>query len=140
MTPLQLSLPELALAALLIVAAAALSWALRLGLQRTLLVSAVRLVVQLVLVGLFLRQVFALSSPWLTALVVAVMLGAATFEVGSRQRRRLSGFWHWASAAAASASPPSASRSSPSPAACARSPGTTRATPSRWWASSSARR
>ncbi|MDH1071534.1 iron export ABC transporter permease subunit FetB [Pseudomonas nitroreducens] len=94
MTPLQLSVPELALAALLILAAAALSWALRLGLQRTLLVSAARLVVQLVLVGLFLRQVFALSSPWLTALVVAVMLGAATFEVGSRQRRRLTGFWH----------------------------------------------
>ncbi|MFV3329763.1 ABC transporter permease [Pseudomonas sp. NY15437] len=94
MTPLQLNLPELALAALLIVAAAALSWALRLGLQRTLLISAVRLVVQLVLVGLFLRQVFALSSPWLTALVVAGMLGAATFEVGSRQRRRLAGFWH----------------------------------------------
>lgn len=94
MTPLQLSVPELALAALLIIAAAALSWALRLGLQRTLLVSAVRLVVQLVLVGLFLRQVFALSSPWLTALVVAVMLGAATFEVGSRQRRRLTGVWH----------------------------------------------
>ena len=94
MTPIQLNLPELALAALLIVAAAALSWALRLGLQRTLLVSAVRLVVQLVLVGLFLRQVFALSSPWLTALVVAGMLGAATFEVGSRQRRRLAGFWH----------------------------------------------
>lgn len=94
MTPLQLNLPELALAALLIVAAAALSWALRLGLQRTLLISAVRLVVQLVLVGLFLRQVFALSSPWLTALVVAGMLGAATVEVGSRQRRRLAGFWH----------------------------------------------
>ncbi|WP_259758436.1 ABC transporter permease [Pseudomonas sp. GCEP-101] len=94
MTPLQLNLPELALSALLIVAAAALSWALRLGLQRTLLISAVRLVVQLVLVGLFLRQVFALSSPWLTALVVAGMLGAATVEVGSRQRRRLAGFWH----------------------------------------------
>ncbi|MDH0289057.1 iron export ABC transporter permease subunit FetB [Pseudomonas sp. GD04087] len=94
MTPLQLSVPELALAAILIVAAAALSWALRLGLQRTLLISAARLVVQLVLVGLFLRQVFALSSPWLTALVIAVMLGAATFEVGSRQRRRLVGLWH----------------------------------------------
>ncbi|MFV3366993.1 ABC transporter permease [Pseudomonas sp. NY15435] len=94
MTPLQLSVPELALAALLIVAAAALSWALRLGLQRTLLISAARLVVQLVLVGFFLRQVFALSSPWLTALVIAVMLGAATFEVGSRQRRRLTGLWH----------------------------------------------
>lgn len=94
MTPLQLSVPELALAGLLIVAAAALSWALRLGLQRTLLISAARLVVQLVLVGFFLRQVFALSSPWLTALVIAVMLGAATFEVGSRQRRQLTGLWH----------------------------------------------
>ena len=94
MTPLQLNLPELALAALLIVAAAALSWALRLGLERTLLISAVRLVVQLVLVGLFLRQVFALSSPWLTALVVAGLLGAAPFQDGSRQRRRLAGFWH----------------------------------------------
>ncbi|WP_069862916.1 ABC transporter permease [Pseudomonas citronellolis] len=94
MTPLQLGLPELALAALLIVAAAGLSWALRLGLQRTLLVCAVRLVVQLVLVGLFLRQVFALSSPWLTAGVVLAMLAAASFEVGSRQRRRLAGFWH----------------------------------------------
>jgi putative ABC transport system permease protein len=95
MNPVVLSLPELTLAALLIVAAAALSFALRLGLQRTLLVASLRLVLQLALVGFFLRQVFALSSPWLTALVVVAMLGAAAFEVGSRQKRRLAGFWHY---------------------------------------------
>ncbi|KAF1068582.1 MAG: putative iron export permease protein FetB [Pseudomonas citronellolis] len=95
MTPLSLSVGELALAALLILACAGLSIALHLGVVRNLLVAALRLVVQLVLVGLFLRQVFALSSPWLTALVIAVMLLAAAFEVGSRQRRRLAGFWHY---------------------------------------------
>jgi putative ABC transport system permease protein len=103
-------------------------------------VASLRLVLQLALVGFFLRQVFALSSPWLTALVVAAMLGAAAFEVGSRQRAGWPVSGTTASAAAASRSPPSASRCSPWPAACARSPGTMRATPSRWSASFSARR
>lgn len=95
MTPVALNTAELALAALLILLCAGLSIALRLGLQRTLLIAALRLVVQLLLVGMFLRQVFALSSPWLTAAVITLMLGAAAFEVGSRQRRRLLGLWHY---------------------------------------------
>src|SRR5262249_9712389 len=70
MTPIPLSTGDLVLASLLIIAGAALSLAMSLDLHRTLLWAAVRMVMQLMLVGLALRAVFALSSPWVTLLVV----------------------------------------------------------------------
>jgi putative ABC transport system permease protein len=87
---------DLALAAVLVLACAGLSLLLSLGIQRTLLWSAVRMVVQLLLVGLVLRTVFTLSSPWLTGLIAAAMIAAAAREVGSRQERRFAGRWHYA--------------------------------------------
>ena len=86
---------ELALAAGLIAVSAGLSLWLSLGLGRPLVVSAMRTCLQLVLVGLVLRTLFAASSPLLTLAVIAVMLGAASLEVGSRQERRLRGGWHY---------------------------------------------
>ncbi len=74
---------------------AALSLALALGVHRPMLIAAARMVVQLLLVGLLLRWVFAQAAPWLTALVVATMLVAAAQQVGSRQERRLQGPWHY---------------------------------------------
>lgn len=96
MTPIALSPTDLAAAALLVLASAAASLLLALGIHRALLVAAVRMVVQLLSVGLVLRLIFAASSPWITAAVVAAMLAAASREVGARSPRRLTGRWHLA--------------------------------------------
>jgi putative ABC transport system permease protein len=89
-----LSAHDLIVASLLVVASAGASLALSLGVHRTMLWAAGRMVVQLLLVGLLLRAVFGLSSAWVTAMTVAAMIAAAAREVGSRQERRLAGPWH----------------------------------------------
>ncbi|MCJ0761626.1 ABC transporter permease [Variovorax terrae] len=86
---------DLALASTLVLLCAGLSLVLALSIHRALLWAAVRMVVQLLLVGLVLRAVFALSSPWLTGLIAAAMIAAAAYEVGSRQERRFAGRWHY---------------------------------------------
>lgn len=85
--------PHLATAALLVVLDAGLSLFLHLGIARTLLVSTCRMVVQLLLVGLVLRYVFALSTPILVVAVALAMTAAASFEIYARQVRRLRGAW-----------------------------------------------
>ncbi|HTR18103.1 MAG TPA: iron export ABC transporter permease subunit FetB [Acetobacteraceae bacterium] len=92
MTPVSLSVPDLGAAALLIVLDAALSLALGLGLHRQVTVAAARMVVQLVLVGLVLRTVFALGSPALTLAVVLAMVLIAAREVAARPERQLGRF------------------------------------------------
>ncbi len=84
-----LSLLELSMVSLLVLLCAALSVLFRLGLARSLLISTVRMVLQLLLVGEALRFVFALDSLWSTLGLVAVMITIAAFEVGARQHRRL---------------------------------------------------
>lgn len=85
--------PELAIAALLVIVNAILSLALNLGIARALLVAGTRTVVQLLLVGLVLKTVFALSSPLLIGAVVLAMLLTASYEIRSRQQRRFAGIW-----------------------------------------------
>lgn len=80
---------DLLAAALLILLDAALSLALRLGVHRQILIAAVRMVVQLAIVGMVLRSVFAAGSPLATAAVVLFMIGAAAREVATRPRQRL---------------------------------------------------
>lgn len=81
---------ELALAAALILINGGLSVALRLGLERRLLVASVRTVVQLLLVGYVLDFVFALRAPgWvllLGVIMVALAGHAAVGRVGGRFR------------------------------------------------------
>jgi putative ABC transport system permease protein len=84
---------DLALAALLVALNGALSIWLRLGLAREFLIAALRMCVQLGLMGLVLKALFALVSPWLTGLAVAVMIGFAGYEVMSRQETRFRGLW-----------------------------------------------
>lgn len=92
MTPIDLSVTDLLLAALSLLIASGLSMLLSLNAHRSLAVAAVRMVAQLVLVGLMLRYVFALSSPAVTLFVAVVMILAATREVSSRQRLRFRGW------------------------------------------------
>jgi putative ABC transport system permease protein len=95
---------ELAIAALLVLLNAGLSLLLNLGVARMLLVAGARTAVQLLFVGLILKTVFALNSPVLIALVVAAMIAAASYEIGSRQSRRFKGPWSFGIGAAAMSS------------------------------------
>ena len=88
-----LSALDLALAALLVLLNAGLSLWLQLGLARSLVVAGARTVVQLLLVGLVLKTVFALDSPFLVGAVSLAMTGAAAWEIWQRQERRFGGLW-----------------------------------------------
>ncbi len=84
---------DLALAALLLLLNGAMSIWLRLAMGRQLLIAAVRMCVQLGLMGLVLKTLFALVSPWLTGLAVLVMVLFAGYEIMRRQERRFHGLW-----------------------------------------------
>ena len=101
MTPILLTPLDLAIAAVLIVLDAVLSLVLRLGLHRQLAWAALRLVVQLVLIGLVLRWVFAIASPLVTLAVVLVMMAIAGREVAARPEQRLGRFGNYAVGATA---------------------------------------
>jgi putative ABC transport system permease protein len=55
-----------------------LCWKLKLGLTKELLISSARMTIQLLLVGLYLKYIFEINAPWLSALWIAVMLVTAT--------------------------------------------------------------
>ena len=88
-----LSAWDLILAAGLILLLAALSWRLRLGVERRVLIAALRSSIQLMLIGLVLEQLFAQTHLLLIGLIALVMLLVAGWEVLSRQKRRYYGFW-----------------------------------------------
>src|SRR4029077_18798020 len=81
MNPILLTPFDVAIAAVLIVLDGVLSLVLRLGLHVQLAWAAVRMVVQLVLIGFVLRLVFAIASPLATLGVVVVMVAIAGREV-----------------------------------------------------------
>jgi putative ABC transport system permease protein len=93
MTYVHLSDWTLAAAAALILINAGLSVALELGLARRLLVAAVRMTVQLGLIGLVLTTLFATVSPLWTGLAALTMCLVAGYEIASRLDRPLSGGW-----------------------------------------------
>ena len=84
---------DLALASTLLLANAGLSVVLGLGVARPLLVAGARMIVQLLLVGVVLKLLFASGSGPLTLLAAVVMLGFAAYEVHARQERPLAGWW-----------------------------------------------
>ena len=88
-----LSYFDLVLASGLLFVCGGLSMALKLGLERQIAVAALRTLVQLLLIGLVLKALFAAVSPWLTALAALVMALAAGREVVARQKRRFTGLW-----------------------------------------------
>jgi putative ABC transport system permease protein len=90
---IRLTPADLALAALLVLALAALSVRLRLGVGRQILVAALRTTVQLLLIGVVLRAVFENVHWGWVSLIATVMLLAAGREVVARQKRPLRGGW-----------------------------------------------
>jgi len=95
MNYVQLEYTDLALASLLVLANAGLSLVLNLGLARRMLLATLRMVVQLSLVGLVLKSLFAVASPWLTGLVAVTMILFAGREIMARQERRFDGLWSY---------------------------------------------
>lgn len=93
MTLIQLTPLDLSLAALLVVALAGISRPLGLGLGTRVLVAALRTTVQLTLVGLVLKTLFAHVHIGWVALMGIIMLAVAGWEVMARQNRRFSGWW-----------------------------------------------
>ncbi|MCB1964057.1 MAG: iron export ABC transporter permease subunit FetB [Rhodocyclaceae bacterium] len=93
MNVIDLSGGQLALAALLVVALAGSTQLARLDIGATMLIAALRTVVQLSLIGLVLEALFAVAAlPWI-ALMALVMLLMAGREVTARQKHRLRGGW-----------------------------------------------
>src|SRR5256885_1173840 len=76
---------DLLLASIFLAMNAVFSILLSLRLERQLIVSALRMVCQLFLVGLVLKTIFTLSSLWLTLLAAAVMVTFAGREIWARQ-------------------------------------------------------
>ena len=92
---------DLAIAALLVLLLAALSWRLNLQIGRRMLIAAARSTVQLLLLGMVLKTLFSVANPWLVGLLAGVMLGVAGYEVRARQKHRLRGAWGYGAGAAA---------------------------------------
>ncbi len=84
---------DLGLASLLILALAWMSHRIGLGLERRLIIAALRTTIQLLLIGMVLRIVFDLAHPAWVALMAFVMLMAAGREVMARQKRKFKGWW-----------------------------------------------
>ncbi|MCR6632513.1 MAG: iron export ABC transporter permease subunit FetB [Magnetospirillum sp.] len=93
MNYIRLDLFDILAAGLLVLANGALSLALGLGIARKMLLGAVRMVVQLLLVGMVLTWLFSTMSPWLTFGLALIMVLFAGREILARQERRLKGWW-----------------------------------------------
>jgi len=93
MSFISLTYTDLAIASLLVLANALLSLVLGLNLEKRFLIAATRTVVQLTLIGLVLKTLFAVSSLFWTVTVAVVMILFAGYEATARQRQRFQGFW-----------------------------------------------
>ena len=93
MTVIDLAWWKLGLASLLVVALALCAHWARLGLSQSVLVAAVRTVIQLALIGLVLEALFTVAALQWVALMAIAMLLIAGHEVMTRQKHRLTGGW-----------------------------------------------
>jgi putative ABC transport system permease protein len=89
--PILLSASDIATATCLLLLDGVVSLWLGLGLHKQIGVAALRMVLQLLLIGVVLRTVFSLASPGLTLLLLTVMVATAAREVAVRPELRLVG-------------------------------------------------
>lgn len=82
---------HLALSAIFVVAAGALSIALSLGIAKRLAIASVRTVVQLLLLGYVLEWVFALRAPFVVLVLTTAMIALASRAAVQRSTRRYRG-------------------------------------------------
>lgn len=88
-----LSSLDLILASLLVIALIGLGTRLKLSVNKTLAIAAVRTTVQLLLVGLILEAVFSNVQLPLIMFIALVMMTVAAWEILARQKRKLRGWW-----------------------------------------------
>ena len=91
MNVIPLSFIDLGIASILVLLLAFISWQTRLGLGRRLLISASRMILQLLLIGLILRVLFQTINVWLIIGLACIMMLIAGREIISRQKRRIKG-------------------------------------------------
>jgi putative ABC transport system permease protein len=91
-----LSLLDLVIASALVILLALLSMRLHTGLGGQLVIAAIRTALQLTLIGLVLKALFASSNLGWVALLSLFMLLIAGREVMARQERRFRGWWGYA--------------------------------------------
>ena len=87
-----LALSDLAIAAALVALNGAISIAYGLRLEKSLTIASIRMIVQLALVAVVLKFIFAQTSPFWTALFAVVMAAGAGAEIVMRQERRFKGW------------------------------------------------
>ena len=93
MNIISLSPFDLSMAAVLVVVLAVISLILKLGIAKSIVIAAIRTVVQLLLIGLVLKTLFAyVDLLWVTLLSIFMLLLAGR-EVMARQQRRFGGLW-----------------------------------------------
>jgi len=90
---LQISYGQVALSALLLAVNAGLSFALKLGLERRLLIAAVRMSAQLLLIGYALEWIFQLAHPGPVLAVACAMAAMAGVSAVSRTSKRFAGIY-----------------------------------------------
>ena len=81
------------MAALMVLLLGLLSWQMSLGISRQLYIAALRTTVQLLLIGLVLKALFATTSLVFILLIATLMISVAGWEILSRQKRKLRGWW-----------------------------------------------
>lgn len=84
---------DLSLSSVLILILAALNFKLKLGQVKSLLVSTLRMFIQLFIVGIILKTLFSYQSIFLLIGLALAMLLIAGFEVLARQKIRFTGNW-----------------------------------------------
>ncbi|RLC00715.1 MAG: iron export ABC transporter permease subunit FetB, partial [Deltaproteobacteria bacterium] len=93
MTIISLTPLDLSIAAVLVIALSLLSMRMKLGLSRQIIIAGLRTTVQLLLIGLVLKSLFAyMHLGWITFIAI-FMLTVASREVMNRQKRRFAGWW-----------------------------------------------
>ena len=86
---------QLAAARVFVFINAGISVIFGLRVHRSLLIAALRMTVQLALMGLVLTTLFSMVSPLWTGIAALVMVLFAGHEAAQRQERRLSGWWSY---------------------------------------------
>ena len=91
MSYIELDYLDLVIASGLVLLNAVLSIVLQLRLEKPLLIATVRMIVQLALVGMVLKTLFAVASPLWTGVAALAMVLFAGREIIARQERRMTG-------------------------------------------------
>lgn len=90
---IELSVVDLSVAAILVLLLGGLSFLMRLGITQQLYIAAVRTTVQLLLIGLVLKTLFASTSISFILMISLLMVCVAGLEILSRQKRKLKIGW-----------------------------------------------